>query len=368
MDRIQFTSLRRNYELYQSEYEAAIRGALESGLYILGTELETFEKEFAAYIGVKHCVGVASGTDALILAARAMGIREGDEVILPAMTYIASALGVTENGGVPVFVDIDNYYLIDPSSIEERITSKTKAIIPVHMYGQACNMDEIMSIAKTHGLKVIEDCAQSHGAVWKGKKTGSFGDVGCFSFYPTKPLGAFGDAGAVVTDDDELALRLRMLRNYGSKEKYKNEIIGVNSRLDEVQAAILKVGLSHVDEMTTIRRKIAELYLSGIVNEKITLPIIHSDASHVYHLFPVTVTDRDGFRGYLLDNGIDSQIHYPIPPYMAECYEEYGYGWSDYPKAKYLAEHEVSLPIYSGMSLEEAEYTVSVINNYRYIF
>ena len=362
--KVEYTSLKRNYQLFQREYEEAILRASRSGWYVLGPELERFEHEFANYIGVKHCIGVNSGTDALILAIRALGIGEGDEVIVPAGTYIASVLGVTENRAVPVFVDSNEFLVIDDERIEENITEKTKAILPVHMYGQVANMTKIMQIAKKHGLHVIEDCAQCHGATWGGKKGGSFGTIGCFSFYPTKPLGALGDAGALVTNSDELADKLRMLRNYGSRVKYHNESIGVNTRLDEIQAAALRVGLKHLDETNKIHSSLSKLYLNKICNDKVKLPMISDEATHTFHLFPILVDNQREFQDYMEKNGIKTQIHYPIPPYVAECYKEFDYEWEDFPKAEYIAKHEVSLPMYSGIREEEIEYIITTINQY----
>ncbi|MCR4991196.1 MAG: DegT/DnrJ/EryC1/StrS family aminotransferase [Lachnospiraceae bacterium] len=362
---IEYTSLLQNYNLYKEEYEEAALRALRSGWYILGPELESFEEQFASYLGAKHCIGVNSGTDALILAVRALGIGPGDEVIVPAGTYIASVLGVTENGAEPVYADSDpETLLIDADKIEGAITDKTKAILPVHLYGQACDMTKIMDIAKRHGLYVIEDCAQCHGSKWNGKLTGTEGTVSCFSFYPTKPLGALGDAGALVTDDDELADKLRMLRNYGSRVKYVNESIGRNSRLDEVQAAVLKVGLKHLFETNGIRIRIAEKYLQGIHNDKVKLTLTDPNATHVYHLFPVIVDDQKKFQDYLLENGVKTQVHYPIPPYVAECYKNHGHKWEDFPNAAYIAQHEVSLPIYSGMKDEDVQEVIRVVNGY----
>lgn len=361
---IEYTDLRRNFELFKDEYENATLRALRSGWYILGKELESFENEFAQYIGTKYCIGLNSGTDALILAIRALGIGEGDEVIVPAGAYIASILGVTENGAIPVFVDSDSYMLMDVGEIEKKITKKTKAILPVHMYGQACNMSVIYQLAQKYNLKIVEDCAQSHGAQWKGKNAGTFGDIGCFSFYPTKPLGAFGDAGAIVTDDPELAEKIRMLRNYGSKKKYYNEIMGVNSRLDEIQAANLRVGLKHLNDMNNIRINIAIRYLSEIKNSNVMLPRTSDKRKDVYHLFPVLVENQEAFQKYLLENNIKTAIHYPIPPYVATCFSDYGYKWDDFPQAAYYAQHEVSLPLYAGMENAEVDYVISVINGY----
>lgn len=361
----EYVNLKKNYELYSDEYEDAVKRVLQSGWYILGPELEEFEKKFSDYLGRKHCIGLNSGTDALILGIRSLDIGPGDEVIVPAGTYIASVLGITENGATPVFVDsTPDTLLIDTDKIENAITPKTKAILPVHLYGQTCNMDTIMSLAEKYGLYVLEDCAQCHGSTWNGKKAGTLGTLSAFSFYPTKPLGAFGDAGAVVTDDDELANKLRMLRNYGSRLKYHNESIGVNSRMDEMQAAILSVGLNHLEEMNSLRDLIANKYLGGINNTKVRLPITDAKATNVFHLFPVLVDDQELFQKYLSSKGIKTQIHYPTPPYVAECYADLHYQWNDYPNAGYIARHEVSLPIYSGMRIEEVDYVIEMINQY----
>lgn len=362
---IEYTSLKENFSLYSSEYEEAVLRAVHSGWYILGTELETFEQSFASYLGVKHCIGLNSGTDALILAVRALGIGVGDEVIVPAGTYIASVLGITENGATPVYVDSNtDTLLMDEGKIEELITENTKAIIPVHLYGQACNMDSILSVAKKHNISIIEDCAQCHGAKWNGKLTGTQGTLACFSFYPTKPLGALGDAGAVVTNNDDLADKLRMLRNYGSRVKYHNESIGRNSRLDEIQAAVLSVGLKHLDECNNMRIKIAEEYFSFIHNDKVKLPYTDPQATHVFHLFPIIVDDQKKFQDYMLSQGIRTQIHYPIPPYVAECYRDQGHVWAEFPNASFIAQHEVSLPIYNGMKMKDVDAVIKAVNSY----
>lgn len=362
---IEYTSLKENYALFASEYEEAALRALRSGQYILGQELKNFEKSFAEYLGIKHCIGLNSGTDALILAVRALGIGCGDEVIVPAGTYIASVLGVTENGATPVYVDSNQETLLmNCSMIKNSITNKTKAIIPVHLYGQSCDMDAIMTIAKKNNLAVIEDCAQCHGSKWNNKMTGTQGNLACFSFYPTKPLGALGDAGAIVTNDDNLADKVRMLRNYGSRIKYHNESIGRNSRLDEIQAAILSVGLKHLDECNDIRIRIANKYLSDINNPKVKLPYTNPKATHVFHLFPVIVDDQKKFQDYMSDNGIKTQVHYPIPPYAAECYSNQGHFWNEFPNAAFIALHEVSLPIYSGMTINDVEIVIKAVNEY----
>ena len=367
---VQYTDLSRNYELYKDEYEEAALSALRSGFYILGPALKKFEESFASYLGVKHCIGLNSGTDALILAVRALGIGPGDEVIVPAGTYIASVLGITENGATPVYIDSDpDTLLMDESRIKEAITDKTKAILPVHLYGQPCNMTVINEIAHKHGLPVIEDCAQCHGSRWQGALAGTEGTMSCFSFYPTKPLGALGDAGCVCTNDDELADKMRMLRNYGSRVKYHNESIGRNSRLDEVQAALLSVGLKHLDETNDIRISIADKYFKGIKNDKVKLPVIREGATHVFHLFPVIVDDQKAFQDFMLSHDVSTQVHYPIPPFLAECYEGTPAGKGDpgkdlFPNAYHIATHEVSLPMYSGMSTSDVEAVINTVNKY----
>ena len=356
--------LKRTFDLHKKEYETAALRALNSGWYILGQEMETFEKAFAEWADVKCCVALNSGTDALILAFRALGIGPGDEVIVPANTYIASVIGVTENEAIPVFVDADDHMEIDVDQIEGKITEKTRAILPVHLYGQSSRMDKIVDLCEKYKLLLVEDCAQSHGSTFNGKLTGTFGKIGCFSFYPTKPLGAFGDAGAIITNDVEIAERVRLLRNYGSRVKYHNEINGVNSRMDEIQAAVLKVGLQYLEDGNIMRKHQAEMYKKGLKNPKVTIPSVYSEADHVYHLFPVLVEDRDEFQKYLKENGINTQVHYPIPPYIAECYSEWGYKWEDFPNTAYYAKHEVSLPIYCGLPDEELQYVIDVINKW----
>lgn len=369
--KVEYTMLKRGFDLHKDEYEEASLRALRSGWYILGNELASFEEAFASHMGMAHCIGLNSGTDALILAFRALNIGAGDEVIVPAGTYIASVIGVTENGATPVYVDSNEYLVMDETKIEACITGRTKAILPVHLYGQPCNMPEIMRIAKKYNLYVVEDCAQCHDSTFNCVKTGTFGTISCFSFYPTKPLGALGDAGACLTDDDALAEKLLMLRNYGSRVKYHNEINGVNSRMDEVQAACLKVGLRYLEEGNVERCRIAGRYLNEINNDLIELPKVRKKAMHVFHLFPVLVGDRTAFQKYLLDEGVKTQVHYPIPPYAAECYanmkngEGRIYKLEDYPMAAYIAQHEVSLPIYAGMPEDEIDYVIKVTNAFR---
>ena len=362
--KIDLAVLGRQYELHAAAYEAAALRALRSGWYIMGPELEAFEEEFAAYMGAKYAIGLNSGLDALMLSVAALGIGAGDEVIVPANTYIATVLAVTANGATPIFVEPDEYYNLDTSKLESAITERTRAIMPVHLYGQAADMGRMMEIAARHHLAVVEDCAQSHGAHFGETMTGRFGDVGCFSFYPTKNLGAFGDAGAIVTDDVALAERIRMLRNYGSKEKYHNELCGINSRLDEIQAALLRVKLGYLSELTAERREIAAKYLAGIHNEYIILPQLRDGAEHVYHQFVVRTTTRDHFKAYLKEHGIETVIHYPIPPHMAECYVQLGYGYGSFPIAEQYADEVLSLPIFNGMRADEITYVIDTVNAY----
>lgn len=362
--KIDLSVLDRQFELYQQEYEEAAIRVLRSGWYILGKELEVFENEFANFVGRKYCVGVNSGLDALILSVRALGLKTCDEVIVQANTYIATVLGITENGATPVFVEPDEFYNINSSKIEEAITDKTKAIMVVHLYGQATDMSNIINIANKYNLKIIEDCAQSHGAKYNGTMTGAFGDLGCFSFYPTKNLGAFGDSGAIVTDDDNIYKKIKMLRNYGSQIKYHNEIQGVNSRLDEIQAALLRVKLSHLKELNDERQKIGNMFMKEIKNQKLLLPKTNEKCDHVYHQFVVRTEKRDEFQGYLANNGIKTAIHYPIPPHLAECYSSLGYQRNDFPITEKYANEVISLPMFNGMTEEEIQYVIDKCNSY----
>lgn len=361
---IDFVKLKRTYDIYAAEYEEAALRALRSGWYILGKELEAFEAQFAAYQGVPYCIGLNSGTDALILAVRALGIGPGDEVIVPANTYIASVMGITENGATPVFVEPDAFHCMDVTKIEAAITPRTRAILPVHLYGQACDMDAICAIAEKHGLYIIEDCAQSHGARWKGKLTGSFGTIGCFSFYPTKPCGALGDGGAVVTSDPELARKLKMMRNYGSAKKYVNEFSGVNSRLDEVQAAMLQVSLGHLEEGNAYRRAIAERYLNEIHCGAVELPKTREGAGHVFHVFAMLCDDRDAMQRHLQAQDVQTLSHYPIPPHLQQCYAHLGFGKGSFPISEDYASRELSLPIYNGLPMEDVTKIIEAVNSY----
>lgn len=347
------------------ELKGAFDRVLNRSWYIGGAEDEAFEKAFAEFCGTKYCVGVGNGLDALMLILKALGIGDGDEVIVPSNTYIATALAVTYVGAKPVFVEPDiNTFNIDPSLIEASITEKTKAIMPVHLYGQACDMDPIMSIAERHGLKIVEDCAQAHGATYKGRKVGTFGDAAGFSFYPGKNLGALGDAGAVVTNNKELADEVRALGNYGSDYKYHHIYKGNNSRLDELQAAFLLVKLPHLERMNVERRRIADRYLSEINNSKIILPSVREDMVPVWHIFGVRCKERDSLEAYLNSKEISTNKHYPIPIHLQECYKDLGFKKRDFPVAEEISNTELSIPMYYGMTEEEVSYIIKVINEY----
>ena len=356
--------LDRPFQLHQKKYEEAALSVLRSGWYVLGKEVSEFEKEFAAYIGTNYCVGLASGLDALWIAFRLLNIGKGDEVIIQANAYIACVMGITMNNATPVFVEPDKYFNLDPAKIESAITPKTKAILPVHLYGQASDMEAITEIAKKYNLYIIEDCAQSHGAKQNGKMTGSFGDIGCFSFYPSKNLGAFGDAGAVTINSPELAEKFRVYRNYGSEKRYFNKVIGTNSRLDEIQAALLRVRLKHLDEMNNERIKICKRYLDNIKNPVIVLPEIKTGCETVWHQFVVQVNNRKKFIDYLNSKNIGSIIHYPIPPHLSDAYSYLNLKKGDFPITENLADTVLSLPLYNGMTKEEQDYIIDNINYY----
>jgi len=370
---ISFLDLKGINTQYRAELIEACARVIDSGWYIQGNECKEFDKEFAEYCGTKYAIGVANGLDALILILRAykeMGVMgDGDEVIVPSNTYIASILAISQNNLVPVLVEprLDTY-LVDPSKIEAKITSKTKAILPVHLYGQTCEMDTINEIAKKYNLKVIEDSAQSHGAYFDGKRSGNLGDASGFSFYPGKNLGALGDGGAVTTNDEELANAIKALGNYGSHKKYENLYKGINSRLDEIQAAMLRVKLRYLDNEVEKRREIANYYIENITNPTIILPIQNSKLSiknyqnHVWHLFVIRTNKRDELQKYLLDNGIQTLIHYPLPPHKQNAYAE----WNNdsYPISEQIHEEVLSLPISGVQSLEDTVKIVRVINDF----
>jgi dTDP-4-amino-4,6-dideoxygalactose transaminase len=364
---ISFLDLKGLNAQYKAELIEVCTRVIDSGWYIQGNECKEFDIEFAQYCGTKYAIGVANGLDALILILRAykeLGFMEdGDEVIVPSNTYIASILAISQNNLVPVLVEPDiNTYLLDSSKIEEKITSKTKAILPVHLYGQTCEMDAINEIAKKHNLKVIEDSAQSHGAYFQDKKSGNLGDASGFSFYPGKNLGALGDGGAVTTNDEELANTIKALGNYGSHKKYENLYKGVNSRLDEIQSAMLRVKLRYLDNEVEKRRNIANYYLQNIKNSNIVLPTVRSGDNHVWHLFVIRTNKRDELQKYLIDNGIQTLIHYPIPPHKQNAYQEWNN--ENYPISEQIHNEVLSLPISGVQSLEDTKKIVKILNDF----
>ncbi len=359
-------NLGRQFSLHAKEYEDKAVAVLRSGWYILGKEVAAFEEEFAAYIGAKYCVGLASGLDALWMSFRLLNIGEGDEVIVCANAYIACVMGLSMNSATPVFVEPDEYDNIDADKIEAAITPKTKAILAVHLYGQACDMSKIMDIAKRHHLRVVEDCAQSHGNHWNGQTVGTFGDVGCFSFYPSKGCGAFGDAGCIVTDNAQLAEAFGTYRNYGSKVRYQNEVVGTNSRLDEMQAGLLRVKLTHLNEFNQERCKIAQRYYDEIINPLLQMPKIRPGADSTWHQFVVHVPGyRDALAAYLKEQGIGTIIHYPIPPHLSKAYAYLGFQAGAFPIAEQFANEVLSLPMYNGMTDEEQAYVIEKINAFQ---
>jgi dTDP-4-amino-4,6-dideoxygalactose transaminase len=361
---IPFLDLTATERDLREELQAAFRRVLSSSRYILGEELEAFEKEWAAYCGVRHCIGVANGLDALHLVLRALGIGPGDEVIVPSNTFIATWLAVSYSGATPVPVEpIENTYNIDPDRIGAAITSRTRAIIPVHLYGQPADMDAIDRVAREHGLKVIEDAAQAHGAAHRGRRAGALGHAAGFSFYPAKNFGALGDGGAVTTDDSDLAQRVRRLRNYGSTQKYQHEVKGFNSRLDEVQAALLRVKLRHLDRWNDQRRTIASVYLAALAATGLGLPAVPQWATPVWHLFVVRSPLRQRIMERLEGSGVGSMIHYPVPPHLQPAYAELRLRAGDLPIAERIHREVFSLPIYPGLKPAQIEQIVSVLRH-----
>lgn len=358
--------LKRQYDLHAAEYEAKALEVLRSGWYILGREVEAFEREWAAMVGAKYCVGLASGLDALWIAFRLLGVGVGDEVIVSANAYIACVMGITINGATPVFVEPDEYDNMDADKIEAAITPRTKAILAVHLYGQSCDMAKIMQIARAHGLKVVEDCAQSHGNHFDGRVVGSIGDIGCFSFYPTKGCGAFGDAGCLTTSDPDIADRARVFRNYGSRVRYQNEVVGANSRLDELQAGLLRVKLTHLEAFNAERCRLAARYDAELTNPCLQKPKIRPGADSSWHQYVVHLPGcRDAMAAYLKEKGIGTIIHYPIPPHLSQAYAYLGHKRGDFPLAERYADEVLSLPMYNGMTEDEQGYVIETINAFR---
>lgn len=363
--KIPFVDFAPMHEPIRQEMVDAFTQVYDKGWFIGGDHCAQFEKDFAHWCGVPYCVGCGNGLDGLHLILKAAGIGEGDEVIVPAQTFIATALAVTYAGAKPVCVDIEpQYYSIDPEKLEAAITPKTKAVMLVHLYGQIGRLEEIKAITNKHGLLLIEDAAQAHGASYKGVKAGALGDAAEFSFYPGKNLGALGDGGAVCTTRADIADTVRTLSNYGSRVKYDHEYKGVNSRLDELQAALLEVKLRHLNTWHAGRDAIAKRYLAEIKNPKIKLPELNPDAVHAWHLFAVLTEDREAFKAHLEANGISCQIHYPVATHLHKAYRDLGYQEGDFPVAEYNAAHEVSLPLYYGMTDEQVSYVIEVINRF----
>lgn len=360
---IKFLDLEKINNRFRTEIDARIKTILDKGWYLLGEEHEKFTKNFAKYCGTKYCLGVANGLDALNLIIKGYGFSEGDEIIVPANTYIATILAITQNNCTPILVEPDiNTYNINPDLIEEKITDKTKAIMVVHLYGQAVEMEKIWQIAKKYNLKVIEDSAQAHGAMYKNRKTGNLGDASAFSFYPGKNLGAMGNGGCITTNDEELYNKVKAIANYGSDRKYHHIYKGVNSRLDEIQAAVLDVKLKYLDEDNNKRKEIAKYYTESIKNSKIILPKTYNSDAHVYHVFAVRTENRDDFQKYLTENDIQTIIHYPTPPHKQEAYKE----WNNLSLLITEEIHKtiISIPMSPVLTKEEVDKVIDVINKY----
>jgi dTDP-4-amino-4,6-dideoxygalactose transaminase len=367
VSRVQFLDLRATYRELRDEIDAAVARVLDGGSYILGQEVEAFEKEFAHYLGVEHCVGVSSGLEALYLALRALHVLPGDEVLVPGNTFIATWLAVSQAGAVPVPVEPElESYNIDPSRIEAAITSRTKGILAVHLYGMAAEMDTIRKIASRHGLWVVEDAAQAHGSRYKGKRVGGLGDAGCWSFYPGKNLGAFGDGGAITTNRDDIAEQARILRNYGSKVKYFNEVKGMNCRLDALQAAILRVKLRHLDEWNERRRAVARYYASQLMDTNLVLPAVSLWSEVVYHLYVVRSQRREALQNHLRERGIGTLIHYPVPPHLQNAYRDLGIKEGALPITEKIHREVLSLPMGPHLSLLEAKAVVQAVRECAY--
>ena len=359
---IQLVDLNAQYHSIKSEIDGAIQRVVDSSAFIGGKEVKLFEAEFAAYCETKACVGVGNGTDAIYLTLRAMGIGPGDEVITVAHTFIATSEAISMAGARPVFVDIkEDTMLMDPALLEQAITRRTKAIVPVHLYGQPCDLDAIMEIAERHGLKVIEDAAQAHGARWRGRRVGSIGDAACFSFYPGKNLGAYGDAGAVVSQDEELIERVRMLANHGRLEKYTHKIEGVNSRLDGMQAAILRVKLRHLDEWNESRRRLADYYMERLTFPDLVLPVVSESAQPVWHLFVVRAAEREPLQAQLKSEGVATGVHYPVPLHVQPAYEYMAIRRGTLPITEKVSKDVVSLPMYPELTEENIDSVCSAL-------
>ena len=364
---IPLIDLSAQYKSIKNEIGSTVLTIMESGQYILGNVVQQFEQSIAEYLGVKHAVGVASGTDALILSLRAINAGNGDEIIVPAYTFFATASAVMSVGAKPVFVDIDpKTYQIDTEKIIAQINTRTKAIIPVHLYGHPANMKPVMDIANKYGLKVIEDNAQAFGAEYFGQKTGAIGDIGCLSFFPTKNLGAFGDGGMVITNDDTIAERVRMLRTHGWKKKYHSEEIGYNSRLDALQAGILSVKLPNLEHWNSRRMELATIYNNSLPASNLITPISQPHCKHVYHLYIIRSTKRNDLQKHLKSNNIASDIYYPLPPHLAVPFQKLGYKKNDFPEAEKASMETLAIPLFPEMTEKQQEYIITTINSFFY--
>jgi dTDP-4-amino-4,6-dideoxygalactose transaminase len=362
---VPFVDLRAQHAAIADEVLMAAIRVMERADFILGEEVARFEDEFARYCEARYAVGTDNGISALELTLRACGVGPGDEVIVPAHTFIATASAVSFIGARPVLVDIDpRNFGLDPSRVEAAVTPRTRALMPVHLYGQPVDVDPLLEIARRRGLFLVEDACQAHGARYKGRRVGALGRAGCFSFYPAKNLGAYGDGGAVVTDDQELADRVRMLRNYGQREKYQHAFLAYNRRLDTLQAAILRVKLRSLDRWNEARRRIAAIYDEGLRGSIVSPPKVALEVEHVYHLYVVRTPDRDGLQKHLTARGVTTGLHYPIPIHLQEAYRDLGHRFGEYPEAEQAAAEGLSLPMYPEMSQAESEYVVEAIRAY----
>ena len=362
---IPFLDLRSEWGEIEAEIMASLKSILKRGLFILGEELENFEKEFAKYLGSKCAVGVNSGSDSLFLALKALNIGEGDEVITVPFTFMSTVDAITRNGARPVFIDIEpDSFLMDVTQIEEKITSKTKALLPVHLFGNSVEMSSVQEIVDQHNLKVIEDACQAHGTEYRGRKVGSFGAAGCFSFYPTKNLGAMGDAGVVVTDDGQLADKLKRLRNYGRADTHTQESSGINSRLDEIQAAVLRIKLQYLDCWNERRKQLARLYNEILKNTEIMLPSAREDVMHVFHRYVIRVKERDRLREHLEAKRIQTLVHYPLPVHLQPSYRFLGYKKGNFPAAEACAGDVLSLPLHPGLEEDDVTFVATTIKDF----
>jgi dTDP-4-amino-4,6-dideoxygalactose transaminase len=365
---VPFVDLSANYERIQDEVDSAMAEIVSSTRFIGGETLSDFERSFAEYVGTEHAIGVGSGTEAIRHGLEALGVGEGDDVLTVSHTFVSTVDGIVHNGARPRFVDIDpDTYTMDPALVEEALTDETEVIMPVHLYGGAADLDPILDIAEEHGIRVLEDAAQAHGTRYRDTRVGQFGDIACYSFYPSKNLGAFGDAGMVTTDDDEIAERLRALREYGETEKYRHELIGYNSRMDTIQAAVLSEKLAHLDQWNADRRAAAAQYTERLADTPLVVPEAAPFTEHIYHLYVVRTRDeaeRDSLKSHLSDHGIDTGIHYPIPVHQQPSYQSLSFDFADLPVTERVAPRILSLPIYPEITTEQVSYVCDIVEDY----